>query len=93
MGSYQVVPTLTEPGSRIYALDLRQDGSALLTVETVGVGDPVLDKGRWTSDGMDVTVELSKAKFVWTRLGKELRPKVWDKDAYGEKGLVLTKRL
>ena len=99
-GSYQSTPPAADAGGRILSLDLKQDGAALFTTEQVGVGEPVVEKGRWSADGMDVTVQLFakdsrevRTTLTWTKQGKSLVPKKWDKSLYGEGGLPFTLRL
>ena len=85
-----------DASSRKVVLTLGKDGSATLRTEFVGKGTPIVETGKWTQSGEEVTLQLEgkagqdKPKPLVWKIGKRrLKPVTWDRSLYGAEGLPL----
>jgi hypothetical protein len=93
--------TDTLPGElrpKIVRLAIGNDTLAALSIEFVGVGT-TMHPGRWSAQGNELTMQTlrpdgdpNELPFVWRLEGTRLVPLKWDRVAYGEKGLTLSKQ-
>ena len=74
------------------------DTLAAGSIEFVG-GGTTMHPGRWSAEGDVLTMqptrpdgEPNELPFVWRLEGTRLVPLKWDRVAYGDKGLTLTKQ-
>jgi len=98
VGKYQGNLPAADAAGRVINLSLNPVGTAQLTTQFIGKGEPVIEQGRWYSTGNELTVDLfksdgrpSQSPLVWTLSGKSLIPKSWDRNLYGSMGLPLLK--
>jgi uncharacterized lipoprotein YbaY len=58
-GAYQsdVLPAADASG-RVITLTLATDGAATLTTQFIGKGDPIVERGEWSQDGVKAAVKL-----------------------------------
>jgi hypothetical protein len=97
-GLYATDTLAGELRPKVVRLAVGGDTLAAVSIEFVGVGT-TMHPGRWSAVGDVLTMqptrpdgEPNELPFVWRLEGTRLVPLEWDRVAYGEKGLTLTKQ-
>lgn len=98
VGSYSGILPAADAAGRIVTLELALDGTATMTTQFIGKGDPVVERGTWVVDGDNAVVIFTQAngqpednRITWTLQGANLVTTEYDQAQYGSAGLPLTR--
>jgi hypothetical protein len=89
-GYYEgIQPAASGGAERIVGVNLRPDGTAIVTSAFSGRPSRFLVRGRWDNDGDLVTIELPTApieRIVFQHDKDRLVGKTWERSTWGEAG-------
>lgn len=98
VGSYSGILPAADAAGRVVTLDLAIDGTATMTTQFIGKGDPIVEVGTWAADGDSAHVSFTQNngqpqdnRITWTLQGTNLVTTEYDKTLYGTAGLPLSR--
>lgn len=98
VGTFSGILPAADAIGRVVTLDLALDGTAIMTTQFIGKGNPVVESGTWVGDGDKAVVTFTQIdgqpqdnRITWTLQGSTLVTTEYDQAQYGSTGLPLTR--
>lgn len=97
-GTYSGILPAADAVGRVVTLELAIDGSATMTTQFIGKGNPIVESGTWVQDGDKAVVTFTQVdgqpednRITWTLQAANLATTEYDQGQYGTAGLPLTR--
>lgn len=98
VGSYSGILPAADAAGRVVTLDLAIDGTATMTTQFIGKGDPIVEVGTWVGEGDTAQVTFTQNngqpednRITWTLQATKLVTSAYDQALYGTAGLPLSR--